>query len=201
MWKQSVLIFVLLSTCFLGSASNKDKAITVEEWRKRTAEIYEVADETDDLSGVKIPILESAELEKFWGKPRIGVTKDGSYFLQYADPQLSLERLVILGFSKPFPRLENSPAEEQTTIVDGELGVVLKPQKFKKTTLKIPYPSGVLRVPVHYFRAYSGGGADAPQHTTDTFMIEMDGVRGYYVVSMESGSQKPPKRFNLLNIK
>lgn len=172
-------------------------------WKDFVAEIEDKMVSANDLSGVSIPLLHPAVLEKRWGKPnQIRRSADGGYWIQYSDPDPDhpFERINILATPVPIPRLASVPDEMVTTMVNDELTDVATPQSGKSVSFRMKTPEGKSPVTIRYFRRYSGGGADGPLDQTDAFSITVGGKTGYYVVSVETITDATEKRLKALSV-
>ncbi|MEM7698208.1 MAG: hypothetical protein AAF236_07375 [Verrucomicrobiota bacterium] len=169
-------------------------------WSEAVTGIISEGEKTETFEGVTIPLLLAPKLEKQWGKPTIRVAADGSYQAFYKDPDKPFEIVQIFGFGKPIPTLVTAPDEWHDTIVNGELGTVRKPQQWRTETVRIKTPSGRQKTEIPYFRRSSGGGADGPLDSTNTFTVTVAGVTGHYVVWIESVSSSVAKRLKALEV-
>lgn len=187
---------------FAFSISTAQEALPPAEVEAIIDAIQAELQPADGLSGISVPILQSGKLEKKWGKPSIRKSAGGAYHLQYhdPDPKSPFEYVEIMGTSEVIPPLSSVPAERVTTIVNGELGEVEKPQSGKTMSVKWKSSGGKVEKDLRYFRLDSGGGADGPRDRTDAFSISVNGKTGYYVITIESASGATEKLLKMLEV-
>lgn len=178
------------------------ESLEPEKWKDFVSKLQSSMEPVDGLAELSVPFLKPGKLVAKWGKPVLERSKNGGYWIMYSnpDPKKPFERISILASPDPIPALTSVPDEEVADIVDGELGVVKKPQYGKSVAVKWKTPEGELSRTIRYFRRDSGGGADGPLDMTDAFSITVGGRTGYYVVSVESITGQTEKRLKGLEV-
>lgn len=173
-----------------------------EKWKDFVSKLQKTMESVEQLGDLAVPLLQPTKPVSQWGKPRQHRSKNGGYWTIYSnpDPKRPFERVLILASPEPIPTLAAVPDEEIEELVNGELGVVRKPQAGKTLLVKWKSPDGPLPQAIHYFRRDSGGGADGPLDSTDAFTLTVGGKTGYYVVMVESITGQTEKRLKGLEV-
>lgn len=195
-------IFVSLVVWWGLSSSHAQDLLDPGPWKKLVDSLYSSMEPVDQLANLSVPLLQPAKPVSKWGKPQFYRAKDGGYWLIYSnpDPKKPFERVIVLGTPKPIPSLAAVPDEEVAAEVEGDLGVIRKPQAGKTLAVKWKTPEGPKSLTLRFFRESSGGGADGPLDTTDAFSLSSGGKTGYYVISVESISGETEKRLKGLEV-
>lgn len=160
MKKCSLALLPLLFVTGCAVGNKKDPGI-------QTAPYYE-KDSSPTLEGVKIPVMQSFEFDKKWGKPKIVVLGNGGYLLRYSQPGSSFETLQIFG--APGRIESDAPTPPPYTDIDApdaETGYA-RTKKYAQRWSTVT----LLGRPVHYYLRQPGSGADAPQWSTVSFCLE-----------------------------
>lgn len=194
------LIGLFLLSSFSPVAA--EEALEPEKWKDFVSKLQDSMEPVDQLGELSVPLLQPAKPVSKWGEPRLHRSKNGGYWIMFSnpDPKKPFERVVILASPEPIPALASVPDEEVADIVNGELGIVKKPQSGKTVSVKWKAPDGQVSKTIRYFRRDSGGGADGPLDTTDAFSLTVAGKTGYYVVSVESITGQTEKRLKGLEV-
>ncbi len=195
-------IFVVLSFLCLLSFSRAQEGLAPDPWLKLVDDLRDSMKPVDQLSELSVPLLLPAKPVNKWEKPRLHRSVNGGYWAIYSnpDPKHPFERVYILASPKPIPVLASVPDEQVSAEVNGELGIIKKPQAGKTVSVKWKTPEGSKAMTLRYFRQDSGGGADGPFDTTDSFSLTSGGKTGYYVISVESISGQTEKRLKGLEV-
>lgn len=110
-----------------------------EKWKDFISKLQSSMGPVDGMAELSVPFLKPGKIVGKWGKPVFERSKNGGYWILYSnpDPKKPFERISILASPDPIPipTLASVPAEEVADIVDGELGVVKKPQPGKSLAL------------------------------------------------------------------
>ncbi len=192
----------LLFACSIIASAHAQETLAPEFWKKHIAALRDSMKEVNELGERTIPLLQPVAAIRKWGNPRFQRSEDGGYSMIYSnpDPKKPFDRVTILASPKPIPTLSAVPAMEETAEVNGELGVVMKPQSGKSVAVKWKSPDGKVEKTLRYFRHDNGGGADGALDMTDAFSITSGGKTGYYVVSVETVREETEKRLKMLEV-
>jgi hypothetical protein len=194
------LIGLFLLSSFPAIAA--EESLEPEKWKDFISKLQDSMEPVDQLGDISVPLLQPAKPVSKWDEPRLHRSKNGGYWIMFSnpDPKKPFERVIILASPEPIPTLAAVPDEEVADIVDGDLGIVKKPQSGKSLEVKWKAPDGAVSQTIRYFRRDSGGGADGPLDTTDAFSLTVGGKTGYYVVSVESITVQTEKRLKSLEV-
>lgn len=193
----------LLAACLLAvTLAAAQETLPPEAWQELVKKLRLEMKGVDALTDLSVPLLQPVASIRKWGDPFLQRGADGGYWLLYSnpDPKKPFERISILASPRPIPTLSAVPDEAEVAEVDGTLGVVKKPQRGKSVTVKWKTPEGRKTMTLRYFRESSGGGADGPLDTTDSFSLSSGGKTGYYVISVESVTDATASRLGLLEV-
>lgn len=140
--------------------------------------------ETDKLASVKMPVLRSSYFEKKWGAPDVEGLSGGGYRLRYRQGT-TLNFVIIEGLTKMEPVPANPPDWEEPH--DDPEGTTPAPaphkQAWRHTT--------IAGVPVKWFQADGGSGADFPAYRTVDFAATApDGRAGRYRITVCSDEDR-----------
>jgi hypothetical protein len=194
------LIGLFLLSSF--SAIAAEEALEPEKWKDFVSKLQDSMEPVDELGELSVPLLQPAKPVSKWENARLHRSKNGGYWIIYSnpDPKRPFERVIIVASPEPIPALASVPDESVEEVVNGDLGVVKKPQSGKTLAVKWKTPGGPVSQTIHYFRRDSGGGADGPLDSTDAFSLTVGGKTGYYVVSVESITGQTEKRIKSLEV-
>lgn len=195
------LILLVLSLLARASAPAQE-TLAPDPWKAFVGDLREKMEDVDQLGEVAVPLLQPIASIRKWGSPRYRRSADGGYWMIYSnpDPKKPFDRVIILASPKPIPTLSAVPDMVEEAEINGELGVVKKPQTGKSVAVKWKAPGGKVEKTLRYFRHDNGGGADGALDMTDAFSITSGGKTGYYVVSVETIVDATEKRLKMLEV-
>lgn len=195
---------LLFAACFvfLVGINRAQETLEPEPWKDHVAALRESMKDVDQLGALPIPLLQPVASIRKWGNPMFRRGEDGGYWMMYSnpDPKKPFDRVIILASPKPIPSLSAVPDMEEQAEVNGELGVIRKPQSGKSLAVKWKTPEGKVEKTLRYFRHDNGGGADGALDMTDSFSITSGGKTGYYVISIETVVEGTEKRLKMLEV-
>lgn len=139
------------------------------------------------LDRIGIPMMESPELERRWGKPKALVGPKGGYGLRYEDPKRSGVHVTIFGSPKSYSVAGAVPPPYTDLQVDRQTGTV--------NPVEVVQSWRVARVagqPIRYCITEGGTTAGPLQYSTETIRIKApDGRSASYRVRMGMTSGHP----------
>lgn len=200
----TVKLAALCGLILAASTGFAQETLAPEAWKDFVNQLRGSTERVDEISELGVPWLYPRKEARRWGEPEtFRRSPDGGYWIVYRnpDPDRPFERVEIIASPKPIPRLSSVPDEIITTLVDGELRDVSKPQAGHTTTVRWRSPEGRIEKSIRYFRAFSGGGANGPLYITDSFQLTAGGKTGYYVVSVETVTGATEERLESLAVK
>lgn len=195
-----LILTAVFSLSLLPAAGQE--TLAPEAWKDHVAALRESMKHAGQLGEVPVPLLRPVASIRKWGDPQIRRGEDGSYWIMYSnpDPKKPFDRVTILASPKPIPTLSAVPEMEEMAEVNGELGIIRKPQTGKSLAVKWKAPGGKIDKTLRYFRHDSGSGADGAIDMTDAFSITSGGKTGYYVISIETVTDATEKRLKMLEV-
>ncbi len=195
-----LILTAVFSLSLLPAAGQE--TLAPEAWKDHVAALRESMKHAGQLGEVPVPLLRPVASIRKWGDPQIRRGEDGSYWIMYSnpDPKKPFDRVTILASPKPIPTLSAVPEMEEMAEVNGELGIIRKPQTGKSLAVKWKAPGGKIDKNLRYFRHDSGSGADGAIDMTDAFSITSGGKTGYYVISIETVTDATEKRLKMLEV-
>lgn len=195
-----LILTAVFSLSLLPAAGQE--TLAPEAWKDHVAALRESMKHAEQLGEVPVPLLRPVASIRKWGDPQRRRGEDGSYWIMYSnpDPKKPFDRVTILASPKPIPTLSAVPEMEEMAEVNGELGIIRKPQTGKSLAVKWKAPGGKIDKTLRYFRHDSGSGADGAIDMTDAFSITSGGKTGYYVISIETVTDATEKRLKMLEV-
>ena len=130
------------------------------------------------LSSVKVPVLRSEYFERNWGKPDVEIRPDGGYSLRYRQGT-TLNFVMIHGLTSMQPP-PTSPPDWVEASEDPE-GTRPAPAVHRQSWGRVD----ILNVPVKWYQADGGSGADFPCYKTVDFALTAPNDRaGFYRIEI-----------------